>query len=52
MATYRVSAVKRLYLETTVEADSYEEAMRIADSDLIIDDFETVNVDFTLTHVG
>ena len=52
MATFHVSAVKRIYLDTTVEAETREEAVRIADEDLITEDFEETGTDFTLTHVS
>ena len=50
MTKYTVEAVKRIYLRTTIEADTPEEARRIADEDLIVDDFEEINTDFTLTY--
>lgn len=52
MATYTVEAIKRIYLRTTIEADSMEEAYKIADEELITDDFEETNTDFTLTHLS
>ena len=52
MATFHVSAVKRIYLDTTVEAETREEAVRIAENELTTDDFEETNTDFTLTHVS
>lgn len=52
MPTYTVGAVKRIYLRTTIEADSMEEAHKIADEELITDDFEETGTDFTLTHLS
>lgn len=52
MATYTVEAVRRIYLRTTVEADTLEEAQRIADQDLITDDFEEIGTDFTMVYVA
>lgn len=50
MATYTFEAVKRIYLQATVEADTREEAFEIADKEFIIDDFEETGTDFTWTH--
>lgn len=52
MATYTVEATKRIYLRTTIEADSMEEAHKIADEELIVPDFEEIGTDFTLTHIS
>ena len=46
--TYTVEAVKRTFLRSTIEADSLEEAQRIADED----DFDEIDTDFTLTFVA
>lgn len=52
MEKYTIEAVKRIYLSTTIEAESREEAHRIADEELIVPDFEETGTDFTLTFVG
>jgi hypothetical protein len=52
MGTYTVEAVKRIYLRATIEADSLEDAHKIADEELIVPDFEETGTDFTLTFVG
>jgi hypothetical protein len=52
MQTYTIEATKRIYLRTTIEADSLEEAHKIADEELITDDFEEINTDFTLTFIA
>jgi hypothetical protein len=52
MAIYTVEAIKRVHLSTTVEADSLEEAQRLADEELIVDDFDEVGTDFTLTFLA
>lgn len=52
MATYTFEAVKRIYLRTTVEAETREEAFQIADKEFIIDDFEETGTDFTWTYAG
>ena len=49
---YTVEAIKRIHLRAVIEADSLEEAQRIADEELIIDDFEETGSDFTLTHLS
>ena len=51
MPTYTVSAVKTTYLTATVTAESLEEAERIADEELIVDDFEVEGTDFKLEPV-
>lgn len=51
MATFTMEATKRIYLRTTIEADSIEEAQKIAD-ELIVDDFEEIGTDFTETFLG
>jgi hypothetical protein len=52
MPTYTVEATKRIYLRTTIEADSLGEAHKIADEELIVPDFEETGTDFTLTHLS
>jgi hypothetical protein len=52
MGTYTVEATKRIYLRTTIQAESLEEAQKIADEDLIVPDFEEIGTDFTMTYVG
>ena len=51
MATFTMEATKRIFLRTTIEADSIEEAQKIAD-ELIVDDFEEIGTDFTETYLG
>ena len=51
MATYTVEAVKRIHLKATVEANSLEEAQKIADKELIVPDFDEVGTDFTLGEI-
>lgn len=52
MNTYTVEATKRIYLRATIEANSLEEAHKIADEELIVPDFEEIGTDFTLTHIS
>jgi hypothetical protein len=52
MGTYTVEATKRIYLRTTIQASSLEEAQKIADEDLIVPDFDEIGTDFTMTYVG
>ena len=52
MPTYEVGAIKRIHLRVTIEADSREEAYKIADEELITDDFEETNTYFTLTFIA
>lgn len=51
MATFTMEATKRIYLRTTIEAETLEEAQKIAD-ELIVDDFEEIGTDFTETYLG
>lgn len=51
MATFTMEATKRIYLRTTIEAETLEEAQKIAD-ELIVDDFEEIGTDFTETFLG
>lgn len=51
MKTYTVEAVKRIYLTTTIEANSVEEAQEIADQ-LMIDDYEETGTDYTQVYLG
>jgi hypothetical protein len=48
---YTLEAVKRVYLTTTIEANSLEEAQEIADQ-LMIDDFEELGSDYTQTFLA
>jgi hypothetical protein len=52
MGTYTVEAVRRVILRTTVEAEDREAALKIADEELITDDFEEIGGDFTFTFIG
>jgi hypothetical protein len=52
MPKYRIYAEKKIYLECVIEADTQEEAERIADEDLITDDFEQVNTHFTMIGIS
>ena len=51
MATFTVEATKRIFLRTTIEAKTIEQAQKIAD-ELIVDDFEEIGADFTETYLG
>jgi hypothetical protein len=51
MPNYEVRALKEIRLVTTVEADNQEEAERLADVELITDDFVESGVSFTLLSV-
>lgn len=51
MATFTMEATKRIYLRTTIEAETLEEAQKIA-NELIVDDFEEIGTDFTETFLG
>ena len=42
MNKYTISATLKQDLTITIEADSYEEALRIADYDTIIDDWDVI----------
>jgi hypothetical protein len=46
MAKFYFSAVKTISLECEVEADTYEEAERIAEYEYITEDWDEVNVEF------
>jgi len=46
MAKFYFSAVKTIHLECEVEADTYEEAERIAEYEYITEDWDEVNVEF------
>lgn len=52
MPTYVVKAIKEIRLVTTVEADTKEEAERLADVELITDDFVETGTSFTLMSVN
>jgi hypothetical protein len=52
VAAYTVEAIRRVRLRTTVEAETWQEAHRIADEELITPDFEEVGGDFTLTNIS
>jgi hypothetical protein len=46
MPKYVIYATKTISLETTIEADTADEALAIVDRDYIIDDFTETNVEF------
>jgi hypothetical protein len=48
---YEIAATLKQELKITIEASSYEEALRIAEYDLITDDFDIVTAEFTLGDV-
>ncbi len=48
---YEIAATLKQELKITIEANSYEEALRIAEYDLITDDFDIVTAEFTLGDV-
>lgn len=52
MPTYTIDAVRRVRLRATIEADTLEEARRIADEELITPDFEEVGGDFALISIN
>ena len=45
---YKFTATLKQDLEITIEADSYEEALRIADYETIIDDWDVIESEFNL----
>jgi hypothetical protein len=45
---YKVYATTTTQLVTEIEADSYEEASKYADNELITGDFDAINTDFHL----
>lgn len=49
---WKIEAVKIIRLETTVTADTAEEAHRIADQDLITDDFREVGTEFAIVSMS
>jgi hypothetical protein len=51
MNKYTINATNLQYLELTIEADSLEEAQRIAKDELIVMDFEQTDGEFLLTDV-
>ncbi len=48
MKKYKVYATTTTQLVTEIEADSYEEAVKYAENELITGDFEAINTDFHL----
>jgi hypothetical protein len=48
---YEIAATLKQDLKITIEADSYEEALRIAEYDLITEDFDIVTAEFNLGDV-
>jgi len=48
---YEIAATLKQELKITIEADSYEEALRIAEYDLITDDFDCTGAEFILGDV-
>lgn len=51
MGKFVVEAVRNIYLQTTIVADSYEQACEIADNELITDDFNEVGGQFYIDTV-
>lgn len=47
---YKFTATRKQDLEIVIEADSYEEALRIADYETIADDWDVVGAEFNLGH--
>jgi hypothetical protein len=45
---YKFTATLKQDLEITIQADSYEEALRIADYETIIDDWDVIESEFNL----
>ena len=45
---YKFTATLKQDLEITIQADSYEEALRIADYETITDDWNVVTAEFKL----
>ncbi len=45
---YKFTATLKQDLEIKIEADSYEEALRIADYETIIDDWDVIGSEFNL----
>ncbi len=52
MQTYTIEATKRIFLQTTIQANSLDEAQKIADEELITPDFEEIGTDFTITFIA
>ena len=48
MKEYRFAATLKQDLSITIQANSYEEALRIADYDTIIDDWNVIESEFKL----
>ena len=48
MKKYKVYATTTTQLVTEIEANSYEEAVKYAENELITGDFEAINTDFHL----
>ena len=51
MPKYKVYALTTTQLVCEIDADNYEQALSIADYELITDDFKSLNTDFTLGDV-
>jgi hypothetical protein len=51
MKEYKIAATLKQDLKITIKADSYEEALRIAEYDLITDDFDITGAEFILGDV-
>jgi len=47
---YKITATRTQELEIIIEADSIEEAQRIADYETIIDDWDVISAEFNLGH--
>jgi hypothetical protein len=48
MPKFTVYALTTTQLVTEIEADTYEDACKYADDELITGDFDAINTDFTL----
>jgi hypothetical protein len=48
---FKIAATLKKDLEITIDASSYEEALRIAEEDLITDDFQVIGAEFNLGHI-
>jgi hypothetical protein len=51
MKEYKIAATLKQDLEITIKADSYEEALRVAEYEFITDDFNVIGAEFILGDV-
>jgi hypothetical protein len=51
MPKFIIEAKRTLYVSTVVEAESYEEAEKMYDNDLIAEDYDLDNSDWTLESI-